>query len=472
MVLWGGPAASQPSPAPKKPAYSCTRGPLPPNVIKKVKRYSWRKGCPVDLEDLSYLRIAHWGYDDKVHTGELIVHEAYAAGVEKVFKELFRQKFLVERMRLVDEYEGDDNRSMQANNTSAFNCRPMTGRSKGFSKHAYGGAIDLNPLYNPYVKRGGKIVQPEEGRPYINRKVEAPGMIKKGDACHRAFSRHGWRWGGLWRTVKDYQHFEIKKIKGTWRRRKTISGTVDGVTGSGKINIFTPRGYSRRRREPFRLLIALHGWRGRGGDWEKHSRINYWADKYGFVIVAPHLGTTVYERAYYPETRKKFKWGKIPGGCWVGEVVLPYIRKNYNVHQTRSKTGIFGLSTGGRGAALLPVYYPEFKAFAALSGDYDITLQPKERTCSYIYGPYAEFPHRWKRDNSKFMLTKLKNISAFLVHGKLDRICPVTQTRLFYREMKRKGYDVEYHEPALGHNWKVWDGYLGRTFNFFNHKLK
>jgi len=207
-ALCSGQAAAQTS---KK--YTCTRGPLPPAVVKKVKKHSWRKGCPVPLSGLAYMRIAHRGYDGKVHTGELIVYKDLAPNLCRVFRDLFAKKFLIERMRLVDEYGGSDDKSMKANNTSAFNCRPMTGRSRGFSKHAYGGAIDINPLYNPYVKKGGKIVQPEEGRPYVNRKVEAPGMIKKGDICHRAFTKYGWSWGGSWRTVKDYQHFEIRDIK-------------------------------------------------------------------------------------------------------------------------------------------------------------------------------------------------------------------------------------------------------------------
>ena len=471
------PVGSKPPPRGTPPAsgeggYTCTHVPLPSKVMDRIRKHSWREGCPVELDDLAYMRIAHWGYDNKVHMGEMIVHQAYAPGLKKVFRELFKKKFPIQRMRLVDEYGGDDNRSMLANNTSAFNCRPMTGYKKKYSKHAWGGAIDVNPLYNPYVKRRGTVVQPEAGRPYVDRSKKAKGLIRKGDVCHKAFSKQGWRWGGLWRTVKDYQHFEIKDIKGTWRRGRTITGTVGGVTGKGKINIFTPRGYSKKRKPPFRLLIALHGWRARAGDWEKHSRINYWANKYGFVIVAPEVGTTVYERKYYPETREKYKWGKIPGGKWVGEVVLPYMRRHYNVYQTRARTGIFGLSTGGRGAALLPAYYPEFRAFAALSGDYDITKQPKERTCTYIYGSYAKFPHRWRRDNSKTLLKKLKHVSAYLAHGKRDRLCKVEQSRWFCRDMKKAGYDVECDFPDEGHTWKVWDGYLGKTFKFLDSRLK
>lgn len=261
---------------------------------------------------------------------------------------------------------------------------------------------------------------------------------------------------------------------GTWRRNITITGKVGGVTGTGKINIFLPASYSKTRKRSFKLLVALHGWRGRGSDWERNTPLSYYANKHGYVVVAPHMGTTVYERRYYPETHPRYKWGKIPGGRWIGEVLVPYMRKHYNVTKKKSGTGIFGLSTGGRGAALLPAYYPKmFGAFAALSGDYDITLMPKDKTCTYIYGPYDKFPKRWRRDNSKYLLDRLKGIPALLIHGKPDKVCPAQQTRLFARDMKRKGLEVVYIEDlVLGHSWKLWSGYLGAVFEFFNGKLR
>ena len=261
---------------------------------------------------------------------------------------------------------------------------------------------------------------------------------------------------------------------GTWRRNITITGKVNGVTGSGKINIFLPKGYTSNRKQSMKLLVALHGWRGRGDDWERNAPIEYYADRGGYVIVAPHLGTTVHERSYFPETSDKHKWGAIPGGRWVGEVVVPYMRRNYNVSKTRMGTAIMGLSTGGRGAALLPAYYPRmFGAFAALSGDYDITMAPKEKTCTYIYGPYEKFSERWKADNSKYLLGRLKGIPALLIHGKRDKVCPVDQSRLFARDMKAKGFDVTFIEdPVLGHDWRLWGGYLGAVFEFFNGKLR
>jgi enterochelin esterase-like enzyme len=261
--------------------------------------------------------------------------------------------------------------------------------------------------------------------------------------------------------------------RAAWQRGVVVKGKVDGVPGVGKINVFLPAGYSADAR-PFRLLLALHGWRGRGSDWERNSPLAHYASRHRYVIVAPHMKTTVYERRYYPETSPRHRWGAIPGGRWLGEVVLPRVRARYNVRRDRGGTGVFGLSTGGRGAALLAQYYPkQFGGFAALSGDYDITLMPKDRTVTYIYGSFARFPERWRRDNSRTLLERLRGVPALLIHGRRDRVCPVAQTRLFARDMRRKGYDVTFIEdPNLGHGWKLWAGYLGAVFDFFDRKLK
>jgi S-formylglutathione hydrolase FrmB len=258
-----------------------------------------------------------------------------------------------------------------------------------------------------------------------------------------------------------------------WKRNVALRGKVDGVRGVGKVNVYLPKGYGARGK-PFRLLLALHGWRGRGSDWERHSPLAHYADRHGYVVVAPHMKATVYERRYYPETSKRHRWGAIPGGRWLGEVVLPRVRARYNVRKDRAGTGVFGLSTGGRGAALLAQYYPkQIGAFAALSGDYDITLMPRDKTVTYIYGPFARFPERWRRDNSKVLLERLRGVPALLIHGRRDRVCPVQQTRLFARDMKRKGFDVTFIEdPNLGHSWKLWAGYLGAVFDFFDGKLR
>jgi poly-gamma-glutamate synthesis protein (capsule biosynthesis protein) len=158
----------------------------------------------VGLRDLRLLRVGHWGFDRRVHRGELVVHRDQARRVLRVMERLFRLRYPIRRMRPVDRYRADDDRSTAADNTSAFNCRRVAGTSR-WSEHAYGRAIDVNPVQNPYV--AGGHVSPPAARRYADRAGRAPGMLHAGDAVVRAFAAAGWRWGGAWRGARDYQHF-------------------------------------------------------------------------------------------------------------------------------------------------------------------------------------------------------------------------------------------------------------------------
>lgn len=164
---------------------------------------SWRPSCPVGLEDLRLVTLSHHTFDGGVATGELVVHQDVADDVVTVFAELFAAGFPIERMELVDVYDADDDRSMAANNTSAFNCRTVAGTNR-WSQHAFGRAIDVNPLLNPYVR--GSRIDPPEGSAYVDRSIDQPGLIRAGDAAVRAFAAIGWSWGGNW-SSPDYQHF-------------------------------------------------------------------------------------------------------------------------------------------------------------------------------------------------------------------------------------------------------------------------
>jgi hypothetical protein len=165
---------------------------------------SWHEGCPLDVESLRAVDVSHFGYDGEVHTGRLVVAEEVAEDMVAIMTRLFEAGFPIERMEPVDAYEGNDDLSMAANNTSAFNCRPVTGGSS-WSEHSYGSAIDVNPLVNPYVVGG--TVLPPEGAAYADRSLDAPGMIHDGDLVVEAFAAHGWIWGGTWSSPKDYQQF-------------------------------------------------------------------------------------------------------------------------------------------------------------------------------------------------------------------------------------------------------------------------
>ena len=166
--------------------------------------YSWHSGCPLGPAQLRRLRVSHWGFDGRAHTGTLIVHRSAVPDLTRVFRRLYLAEFPIRRMRSVDAYRANDDRSMAADNTSAFNCRFVSGTSR-WSEHAYGKAIDVNPVENPYVT--GSRVQPPAGRAYLDRSNYRPGMAVRGGLLVRAFASVGWHWGGRWSGSPDYQHF-------------------------------------------------------------------------------------------------------------------------------------------------------------------------------------------------------------------------------------------------------------------------
>ena len=167
-------------------------------------RFSYRAGCPVGPAELRTVRVTYWGFDGRAHDGRLVVRRRVAADVVAVFRRLYAARFPIRRMLPVSAYRGSDDASMAADNTSAFNCR-FVGGTRRWSMHAYGEAIDVNPVENPYVQ--GVRVSPPAGLRYLDRTRRRPGMVVEGDAVVRAFAAVGWRWGGRWTGSKDYQHF-------------------------------------------------------------------------------------------------------------------------------------------------------------------------------------------------------------------------------------------------------------------------
>jgi hypothetical protein len=179
------------------------------NIKTRINGKSYKDDCDVPYDDLRYIRVLHKNFEGKTQIGELIINKSVAEDVLDIFKELYDADYPIERMVLIDEYDAEDNTSMAANNSSAFNFRFVDGTTKR-SSHSDGLAIDINPLYNPYVRtRNGKeVVLPENGTEYADRTKENPYYIKKDDICYQAFSKRGFTWGGEWKSSKDYQHFQ------------------------------------------------------------------------------------------------------------------------------------------------------------------------------------------------------------------------------------------------------------------------
>ena len=179
--------------------------PIPHGLAARMTGVSWRPGCPVALRDLRLVTAAYRGFDGRTHSGRIVVHREVASVVLTVFRRLYVERFPIRRMVPVDAYGGSDFRSIEADNTSAFNCRFVDGTTR-WSEHAYGRAIDLNPIENPYVTASGATSH-RASRPYLRRAPYRRGMAVEGGAAVDAFAAAGWSWGGRWSGDRDYQHF-------------------------------------------------------------------------------------------------------------------------------------------------------------------------------------------------------------------------------------------------------------------------
>jgi hypothetical protein len=175
--------------------------------IEKLKQGAWKKGCPIALSDIRSLHLLYLREDGSVQKGELIVAEKAAEDLKRVFARLYQQRFPIHKMQSVENYDGDDDRSMADNNTSVLNCRNVKGTSK-WSEHSYGLAIDINPLWNPYVRKNN--VEPPEGKQFLDRTLTISGLIRSTDPIVGFFTDIGWKWGGTWTRSKDYQHFSAR----------------------------------------------------------------------------------------------------------------------------------------------------------------------------------------------------------------------------------------------------------------------
>jgi hypothetical protein len=176
---------------------------ITPALAARMTPTSWRAGCPVPLSSLRYLHLSHMGFDGTERRGEMVVHRDEVNRVAIAFKLMWDDNVPIQRMRLVDDFGGSDDASMAANNTHGFNCRRVAGTTR-WSEHAYGRAIDINPVQNPYVS--GSTVLPPAGAGYLDRGNVRPGMLVAGGPAVRAWKTVGWYWGGDWQSLKDYQH--------------------------------------------------------------------------------------------------------------------------------------------------------------------------------------------------------------------------------------------------------------------------
>lgn len=170
-----------------------------------IARSTWREGCPVTVAELRYILMTYWGFDDKPHTGEMLINASVAEDIVNVFHTLYDARYPIEEMRVWSVEEMEAPPTGDFNITDSYTCRPVATQTSGWSRHSYGLAIDLNPFQNPYIK--GDLIVPELSESYTHRDWDRPGMVHHGDLVWQAFHDIGWSWGGDWSSLKDYTHF-------------------------------------------------------------------------------------------------------------------------------------------------------------------------------------------------------------------------------------------------------------------------
>ena len=188
----------------KNPGECFTLRPIPDEVFRRMEGKSFGADCTMSRGELRYLRVLHRGFDGLTHVGELVCHEAVAEDLLEVFRLLWEAGYPIEKIRLIDDYGADDERSMADNNSSCFCFRTVAGKDE-LSKHSLGRAIDINPLYNPYLTERGYT--PLNAGPYVDRSRDFPYKIDENDLCYRLLTERGFEWGGHWSHASDYQHF-------------------------------------------------------------------------------------------------------------------------------------------------------------------------------------------------------------------------------------------------------------------------
>ncbi len=262
---------------------------------------------------------------------------------------------------------------------------------------------------------------------------------------------------------------------GEWNENLKVEYSADNEKKSVPLRIYFPRGVKTQK---CRTIIALHNYKGSPRDWGVNTEIARFADEYGFIVVCPGMGTTLYETKYYPETQAK--WDSIPGGRWIADVLVPYLRKTYGAAKGRAVTGIAGVGMGARGALLIAATYPDmFGAAAGLSGYYDNSVLTENKLFVSLYGKYTDNKLRWEKEDNIITLNEnLRETPVFLAHGLKDKEVPVEHSQLLGISLKHlqksaEGkFRFEYVEKmGMAHDWRFWNSVTQGMMSFFNDQL-
>ena len=238
-------------------------------------------------------------------------------------------------------------------------------------------------------------------------------------------------------------------------------------------NLYIPPHYSNAHLLP--CVLVLPGWNFPRTSWVENTSLVKYAKQYRYALILPEMGKTLYESSYYPQTI--MRWNRVPGGQFIKDRFIPTIQKRHNLLQPGKYNTMLGLSTGGRGVALIALKNPGlFVAGASLSGDFSQEHMPEDKLMTAVYGAFAKFPQRWKGSDNPQAQVRNWQMSLYLAHGTADNVVPESQSRLFYEAIK-KNHDntmlIEYHAvKRAGHNYQFWGGQLEDVFRFFDFRAR
>ncbi len=265
-------------------------------------------------------------------------------------------------------------------------------------------------------------------------------------------------------------------VPGKWVYNLEVPCTREGCQKKVKIQVYFPKDY--KAGENSRVLIALPEYDGTMSDWRVNTAIESYADRYGMVIVSPDIRRCVYATEYYPET--KVRWGEISAPSWLGEELVPYLKRTFAIAGNRGKTGICGFGMGARGAFMTAAMYPGlFISAGGLAGYYDKQSVIRNRSFTAVYGKYQDFKNRWKeKDNLITMVKSMTDYHVFIAHGNKDNSSPIGQSRLMairFKQLDRGKGDIklQYVEKKYKvHDWEFCRSSLNQMMGFFDESLE
>jgi S-formylglutathione hydrolase FrmB len=272
------------------------------------------------------------------------------------------------------------------------------------------------------------------------------------------------------------QKYSGEIVPGKWARDIAVPFSYNGEASSARIQIFFPKDYAAGKK--FRTIIALHQYDNGSRDWETGAGLESLANRYRFVIVCPSMGKTLYESSYYPETVNK--WNIMPGGKFIGEALVPFLRGGFGLASGRSNTGIMGVTVGAHGAILVAgIYADRFGAAAGLSGYYDPTIMQNSKMIESVYGSYNNNRLRWEtEDNALRNAEKLSGVAVFLYHGGKNDAFHEGQSRLMairlkHLQNKSSAYSITYSEQKnYQYGWTWWKTQVPAVMEFFDAHLR